>query len=217
MTSGSAKASKTPAPASNDGLRQAIIDAARRAFVEESYSGLTMRKIAARVGCTAGAIYGYFASREELLWHVWEREFEKVHVYTMGAVDQAKEPVEKVRQVFLSWARYFISHKEEFRVMFGWGSGSNNADKVKPRSRESGLNFSYHYALDLLRVVLKDAPRAPEDIDRALQCLLTATFGVIAMAHSPSQFPWFDPEEMTALSIDSILSGWGIDPRGRGQ
>jgi len=202
-------------PNLKDGLRQAIIDAARRAYVEESYAGLTMRKIAARVGCTAGALYGYFSSRQELLGHVWENELEKVHVYTLGAVDQAKDNVGKLRQVFLAWVRYFMGHKEEFRIMFAWGIANGAADKVKPRSPLDGPDHSYHHFRALLRAVLVDAPRAPDDLDLAMQSLLTAAFGVVAMAHSPSQFPSYDPEEIAALSIDSILIGWGVKVPGR--
>jgi AcrR family transcriptional regulator len=215
---GATKASRTPRLAQqgpHDGLRQNIIEAARQAFADESYAGLTMRKIAARVGCTAGAIYVYFSSREELLRHVWAGEFQKLHVYTLGAVDQAKDPVEKVRQVFLSWVRFFFKHQDDFRIMFGWNTSNAGPDKVQSRSSAVGPNESYQHFRVLLGDVLATAPRAPADLDMAMQCLLTATFGIVAMVNSPSQFPWFDPEELAALTIDSILGGWGIEVQGR--
>lgn len=193
-----------------DGLRQSIIDAARRAFNEESYSGLTMRKIASRVGCTAGAIYLYFPSKEDLLRHLWEDEFEKLHIYILGAVDQAKDPVEKVRQIFLAWSRYFIQNKEDFRIMYGWHTSNVGRRKEDRGSMFGRSTESYRYFRRILGKVIKSAPRAPADLDAAMQCLLMATFGIVAMANGPSQFPWFDPEEMAALTIDSILAGWGI-------
>jgi AcrR family transcriptional regulator len=205
-----ARKPKVSQQSSDDGLRQSIIEAARQAFAEESYQGLTMRKIAARVGCTAGAIYVYFPSREELLRRVWAVEFEKVHVYNLGAVDQAKCPVEKVRQIFLSWVRYFLQHQDDFRIMFGWTISSAGSDKIKTRS---GPNESYDYFKKYLGDVIKDAPHAPENLDMAMQCLLTASFGIVAMANSPSQFPWFDPVELASLSIDSILTGWGVEAK----
>ncbi|HKO57437.1 MAG TPA: helix-turn-helix domain-containing protein, partial [Thermoanaerobaculia bacterium] len=38
-------------------LRRSILDAAREAFVAEGYESVSMRALAARIGCTHGAIY----------------------------------------------------------------------------------------------------------------------------------------------------------------
>lgn len=213
MASRATRGVKMAKPAAGDGLRQNIIDAARRAFAEESYSGLTMRKIAARVGCTAGAIYLYFPNKEELLRHVWEDEFASLHVYMRGAVDQTRDPVEKVRQIFLAWVRYFLQHADDFRIIFGSQGPSIEREKVDPASIYGRSTDSYNYFRTMLGEVIATAPRAPKDLDMAMQSLLTATFGVVAMANSPSQFPWFDPEELAELIVDSILAGWGIERR----
>lgn len=200
--------------ANSSGLRQSIIDAARQAFNEESYSGLTMRKIAARVGCTAGTLYLYFPSKEDLLRHVWEDEFEKLHIYILGAVDQARDPVEKARQIFLAWSRYFIQNKEDFRIMYGWHTSSVHRRKEEPGSIFGRSTESYQYFRGILEEALKSAINAPKNSDAAMQCLLMATFGIVVMTNGPSQFPWFDPEDMAALTIDSIFAGWGV-PVGR--
>lgn len=208
--------SKAARPGPGDGLRQEIVDAARRAFAEESYAGLTMRKIAARVGCTAGAIYLYFPSKEDLLRHVWEDEFANLHVYMRGAVDQTRDPVEKVRQTFLAWTRYFLQHAEDFRIIFTSQAPGLEREQVDPQSIFGRSTDSYIYFRNILAGVIADAPKAPRDLDMAMQTLLTSTFGVVAMANSPSQFPWFDPEELAELIVDSILAGWGIERRRAG-
>ncbi|MFC3712902.1 TetR/AcrR family transcriptional regulator [Sphingoaurantiacus capsulatus] len=207
------KAQKAAKSVPSDGLRQSIIEAARRSFAEESYAGLTMRKIAARVGCTAGAIYLYFPGKEDLLRHVWEDEFANLHVYMRGAVDQTRDPIEKVRQIFLAWVRYFLQHAEDFRIMFVWQGPGVERDRVDPASSFGRSTESYQYFRTMLSEVIRDAPAAPRDLDMAMQSLLTATFGVVAMANGPSQFPWFDPEEVAETIVDSILRGWGVEVR----
>lgn len=47
--------------------RQEILGAALRVFVRHGVDGATMQDIAAEVGLTAGALYRYFSSKEELL------------------------------------------------------------------------------------------------------------------------------------------------------
>jgi AcrR family transcriptional regulator len=50
-----------------DARRTAIREAAVRAFVHSGVEGVTMQQIAAEAGVTAGALYRYFPSKEDLL------------------------------------------------------------------------------------------------------------------------------------------------------
>ena len=49
-----------------DARREHVLAAAREAFVELGLEGASLREIARRAGYTAGAIYGYFASKEDV-------------------------------------------------------------------------------------------------------------------------------------------------------
>lgn len=50
----------------SDTRRALILDAARSAFFEHGLEGATIREIAQRAGYTPGAIYSYFANKEEV-------------------------------------------------------------------------------------------------------------------------------------------------------
>lgn len=50
----------------NDDIRRMILDEARKAFNEKNFLKASMRDIAQRVGISAGNIYNYFASKDEL-------------------------------------------------------------------------------------------------------------------------------------------------------
>lgn len=56
------KAARTPSRDS----RSAILDAARSAFLEHGFQGVSLRAIAHDAGLTTGAIYGNFHSKEDL-------------------------------------------------------------------------------------------------------------------------------------------------------
>lgn len=47
--------------------RQAIVEAAHELLLERGNAGVKVRSVAARVGVTTGALYGYFSSREDLV------------------------------------------------------------------------------------------------------------------------------------------------------
>lgn len=50
----------------SDARRQHVLDAARAVFLELGLEGTSVREIAQRAGYTPGAIYSYFASKEEV-------------------------------------------------------------------------------------------------------------------------------------------------------
>ena len=59
-----------------DKTRETIIAAAAVCFAEKGYSECSMRDIAARSGVSKGAIYGHFASKEELFRAIIVRQHE---------------------------------------------------------------------------------------------------------------------------------------------
>jgi AcrR family transcriptional regulator len=198
-------------PETQENRRQRIITAAREQFRRYGYEGVSMRKIASLIGYTAGAIYRYFPDKQSLLRHVWEDDFRWQSAYVKGAVDQAKRPLEKTRQIFLAYLRYWDQHPDNFRVVFA--GTITDVDRKDARNAARTFDYAtedYTAFKALLAEVIKDAPHAPRNLDLAMQVLLTSAHGIVAMKHSPSQFPWFDVEEMGRVAVDSILRGWGV-------
>lgn len=56
-------------------VRQGILRAARREFIERGYSRSSLQKIAAAAGFTKGAVFSNFASKQELLLEVARDDF----------------------------------------------------------------------------------------------------------------------------------------------
>ena len=58
------------------GTRQRIERAALRLFVEKGVDGASIRDIAQAVGLSDGALYRHYASKEDLVWHLFAEAFE---------------------------------------------------------------------------------------------------------------------------------------------
>src|SRR5678815_4501214 len=58
-------------------LRKEILDAAREAFVRYGYNGVSVRKVAAKVGCSHGNLYLHFKDKEALFDCLVEESYEK--------------------------------------------------------------------------------------------------------------------------------------------
>jgi AcrR family transcriptional regulator len=62
---------------SNDPLREQLLDAAARVFASKGYSGTKINDIVRAAGLSSGAVYGRFASKEELLIEAVVRQVER--------------------------------------------------------------------------------------------------------------------------------------------
>ena len=58
-----------------EAVRRAILDAARDLFVTEGYQNVSIRKIAERIEYSPAAIYGYFASKDDIFFALAEEGF----------------------------------------------------------------------------------------------------------------------------------------------
>jgi AcrR family transcriptional regulator len=68
-----------------DARREHILAAAREAFFDLGLEGASLREIAKRAGYTAGAIYSYFASKEDVYATLLAESLERLNARVAGA------------------------------------------------------------------------------------------------------------------------------------
>src|SRR5678815_997433 len=91
----------TPRSRYRDQLRRTILDAAQEAFVQDGYGGVSMRKLAERVGCSHGNLYLHFKDKEALFDCLVEEAFEEFGA-SLDALSQSVrqgDPVEGIRRM----------------------------------------------------------------------------------------------------------------------
>ena len=75
------------------------MDAARALFAEHGYAGAGREQIVERAGVTRGAMYHYFASKEDLFRAAYEAvEADLNHVIAKAALAAGPDPVEQLRR-----------------------------------------------------------------------------------------------------------------------
>lgn len=76
--------------------RGLILDAARSAFFELGLDGASMREIAKRAGYTPGAIYSYFASKEEIYGALLGESLERLNAGVEATANDGNAPARLV-------------------------------------------------------------------------------------------------------------------------
>ncbi|TJW77830.1 MAG: TetR/AcrR family transcriptional regulator, partial [Mesorhizobium sp.] len=104
-------------------LRSELVDAAHKLVQEEGYEGLTIRKLAKRVGYAPMSVYSYFADKQDILFALAEDAFKTL----AKRIEEhpADDPIEALQVVMTEYAAFGLGNPNEYRTIF-------MTEKVKP-------------------------------------------------------------------------------------
>lgn len=98
-------------------MRELILDAATRVFIEEGYDKTSIRNIADRIEYSPATIYLYFADKDALLFAIHERGFALL-LKAFEPVRQIANPLDKLEElgrIYVSWG---MANPEFYDLMF---------------------------------------------------------------------------------------------------
>ena len=96
--------------------REEILRAACELLVVGGLDGLSMRKLATRLGVTAPALYRHYESKESVLVDVVGEAFKVFAQYLYRALD-GRTPVERFRLTGRSYLAFALEHQEYYAIL----------------------------------------------------------------------------------------------------
>jgi AcrR family transcriptional regulator len=171
-------------------IRAAILDAARGLFVHEGVAGLSMRRLAEKVGYTPRTIYLYFTDKDDLLSELIEEEVGHLADCLEVAFAKYRLPQRRLEAVALAYVTFGLEHPQAYEAIF--------MVRSHPMTRESahlGRQVHGQRALDVLdRAVQEAGPtRAAHDHQvsvQALRCALHGVTSLLVLRRQLSGVPW---------------------------
>jgi AcrR family transcriptional regulator len=139
--------------------RQLIVDAARRVFKASGLEGASIRAIAQEAGCTTGAIYPLFRSKEEIFAVVLGESLAAVTKQVRAAMDGITVPAKSLRRATLAIYKYYDAHPFDLAlslVLFN----DERKQRLGPRSDEN-LNRQLDDLMALLAEQVRKATAKP--------------------------------------------------------
>ena len=94
-----------------------IVAAAERVFAQEGYNAASMNAIAAEVELTAGALYRYFKSKQELFTHIFELKSKAILEQSQNLLKSSLAFSPLIRKVLEQSAELFEKDKNFFRML----------------------------------------------------------------------------------------------------
>lgn len=114
-------ASSTAASSYHHGnLREALIDSAEQAIVQQAAEAMSLRALARNAGVSQTAPYRHFSDRNTLLAAVSERGYERLIKALHAAIDSIDNNAEQqVREAARCYVQFAIDNPQLFKLMFG--------------------------------------------------------------------------------------------------
>lgn len=176
-------------------LRQEILDEAERLIREEGFPGLTMRRLASRLGCAPMSLYSYFADKEALLCALGRQGFARV-ADRLAAADRTGGPA-GLRELLLEFVRYAQDDPVHYRALF------LSAPRVEqPADPNPAFRLLSGRVADCVR-----SGRLHGDPDEVSLVLWTAAHGAASTIVNFGHRPFGSWEQYAAAAVDAVLAG----------
>jgi AcrR family transcriptional regulator len=110
--------SRSSNPIEPVGLRERLIDAAGKVFVEEGYQNLSMRRVAQEAACSQMAMYRHFANKEALIQHLCTQLYRRFADRMNREVEAICDPWQRFRRIIAAMIRFAVEYPDHYSLIF---------------------------------------------------------------------------------------------------
>lgn len=99
-------------------FRDSLCEAATRLFAQKGYEGVTMRALAAELGCSPMTPYRYFENKDEIFEAVRRAGFDRFADALRAARDSTDDHLGKMRALCRGYIQFGLDEPHAYRIMF---------------------------------------------------------------------------------------------------
>jgi TetR/AcrR family transcriptional regulator, repressor for uid operon len=195
------------APQTQHARRERILDAAERCFISKGFHPATMDDICRAARVSPGAVYTYFASKEELIVGLCEREKERFSK-ELAQMTESENFMDALRSMAEKYCCHEPIEKVRLHVEIGAEAGRNAVIGHRMREIDRAVSRSLEQLLENERDQGRIAPKVPIEIAvRAMGALGDGLF------LRRSLDPDFDPKSIIPAMMTMIEALLAPSPR----
>jgi len=185
-------------------VREGILHAARELFVSEGYRTVSMRKIAERIEYSPAAIYGYFASKDEIFYALAEEGFQMMREASREAAVGIDDPLAALRQTFWSYYQFAKAQPQYFELMFV----DRSVPEITDPERFTALTDMWQSVHDrIARCISAGVFPASLDVTAAFHILWASLHGAATLHLCQRLGPGESPDLLAADTLDTAIAG----------
>ena len=192
----------------SDFSRDEILETARNLFVTHSYEAVTIRKIAAEIGCAPGTIYLHFADKAEIFGTLCEETFSKLSQRLAAIADDDDDPLECLRRAGRAYIAFGLEHPTHYQITFVVAKNSGGAETHAGDDQllEAGTRCFGHLHRMVQRCADENALRIAS-VDEVSQVLWTSLHGLVSLLITHCGFPFVEQSRLIERQLDVLMQG----------
>lgn len=181
---------------------------ATRLFAEEGFAGVTLRGLAAELGCSAMTPYRYFANKEEIFDAVRLDAFRAFGEAIARVAAAHADPMERLRALGRGYVDFAVREPHRYRIMFQLDRAPN---AVAPPEEEA-QGQSWRVLLDTLRDCIAAGHLAGDPVDLAHYCWL-GLHGAVTL-HLADRLRWGRSlDDLVPPMLETLYRGAAARPQ----
>ncbi len=187
-----------------DARRRVIVEAARRVFERVGLDGTSIRLIAAEAGCTTGAIYPWFAGKEEVYAAILAESLDHLTNYIAKRIARATDVTTGARAGIDAFYRYYQRNPAEVSLgLYLFRGQGIQPTGLKPELNRD-LNAQLGAAFNLIAAAISEAGfddptgRATDGICHATGLLMMTNAGRMKVFGS-------QPDQLMVRYLETFL------------
>lgn len=189
--------------------RGEILDAAKHLFLTDGFEHATIRKIAATVGVSSGALYLYFPDKDAILRAIAEDTFEALLRTLEQACETVDDPLARLRAGMRAYVAFGLARPDEYRLTFlskmigacGPGRPAQACSEIEAADRSFGV------LLGEVRNLVSAGIFRPVEPMAAAEALWACMHGVTALLLDHGDHVDTDPERLIDTVLDIGIAG----------
>jgi len=194
--------------------REEILHAAKELFLEQGYDQTTIRRIADRVGISAPALYLYFKDKEALMLALCDQTFGHLIAAISEIEKTVDDPMERVRRFGEAYARFGLTHPDEYRLIFMGAHIPESIRKVGHRAptddpTKPGVGGAVVFGRLVAFLAQAEASGVKLNYppDTCAELCWMAMHGLVAALITKPEFPWSDRDLLISAMLDIHMKG----------
>ena len=197
--------------------REAIVASAREIFFAKGFNATTMDEIAQKAELSKGALYLYFASKEELWATVMRKGLEVLFAWVDEIFSLDLRPDEMIKKLGEVYYRYYIDYREYSRIFF-FLEHRDVAAKQLPReliqgNLDKGLDRLNRFA-GVIQQGIDEGIFAPVDPRKTAEVIRGSIQGVLLLFEDElnREITSTDTKQLLEYTIDLFIKALKTSP-----
>lgn len=185
-------------------MKTRIVDQAYAIFLREGFEAISMRYLAAELGCTVMTVYRHFPRKIDILQALWARVFADLFDGLERNVPSGGTAHDRLLSLALGYVQYWLDRRDHYFLVFMSSNVEQSDVSIFVQNDDLLARF------DVFRQSI--AAASPPDIsDDALtlkvELLLCALNGITQNLITISGYPWSKPEALVGAAVRAVTGG----------